>query len=622
MNCADTASAAALAYDWTYHAFDDESQKRDLMASVLYEKGLKMGYLSMIKRPQDGINYHSFVNNYQYYNTQNNWNTVCNAGMILSALVLYEREEYRTAAEKVAGDGLASLKKCLLQYAPDGAYIESPGYWYYGTSTYMILLAALDHAAGTTYGYLDTIGLYDSFYFAQYITSPSGYYWNYHDSGRSTMTLDLFYMASSLYGDANLAAYRDASLKSGGYGSLYDILYYSPDLSAGGESGGALDYYMKGIETVTMRSQWSGEGYSFAGLHAGANIATHGDHDSGNFYLEMGGVLWFGDAGAEDYNVADYWGTERRYRYFTKSQEAHNTIVIRSDDNALRFGQVHNTEYQTHATIEAFRSEENGAYAVADMTPQYGDACLSGKRGLLFTNARRTVVLQDEISFSEPTSLTWLAAPNLSACTLRIAEDGRTAYLTSNNATGKKKILRLTLLSEDESLVFTTVEEKLLDYTIVKDDANPKASTATTRLAIHADDITSFCVSVVFDLVEEKDDILGYEACDIADWSITDDTWLNEAQDAYDKTKPNQYYMTGDLVMAVAQIEAETDPSRRAALIAAAYAICADMDPKDATAAKYIQKYMTLLDEINALIRKANQNFRTLNEQVLTKHGE
>ena len=616
LNCADTAAPVSLAYDWTYHAFDDEPAKRDEMAGILYEKGLKMGYLAKIGRPQDGIHYDSKTNNYNYYTASNNWNTVCNSGMILSALALFEYDEYRTAAETVTGAGLESLVRCLLQYAPDGAYIESPSYWYYGTSTYMLLLAGLESAAGTTYGYKDTIGLYKSFYFAQHITSPSGYFWNYHDSNRGKTNRDFFYYAAVLWSDPNLAAFRDTDIGEHGVGNLYDILFYTPGLADGatGSDAAPLDSYMKGIETVTMRSAWEGTDYTFAGLHAGSNVVSHGDHDSGNFYLEMGGKLWFGDPGSEDYNVGSYFSTTKRYRYYRKSQEAHNTIVI----NDMPYGQTHNNEYQKHATITTLVSEKDGAYTVADMTPQYGSSCTSGKRGLLFTNSRRTVVVQDEITFSSPTSLTWLAAPNLNECALSVAQDGRTAYLTCINSVGKRLMLRITLLSEDTSLTFTKVEDALLPNTIVKSESNPKVSEAQTRLAIQANDVTTFDVAVVFEVVSAKDDIFGYHKTAIADWEISDDEWLNKAQEEYDKTKPNRVYTTGDLVMAVKEIE-KASYAERPALIAGAYVIYLDMDKEDKLAATYIKKYRDYLTDINAMIREANAGFIKFNGEVLSR---
>ena len=622
LNCADTASPVALAYDWTYHAFDDEPEKRDEMASILYEKGLYMGYIVKIGRPQDGIHPDSKINNYNYYNTKNNWNTVCNAGMILSALALFEYDEYREAAATVTGAGLDSLVNCLLQYAPDGAYIESPGYWYYGTYTYMILLSALQSAAGTTYGYSDTIGLHKSYYFARYITSPSGKYWNYHDSSRAATNYEFFYCASRLWNDPNLAAFRDESLGQDGYGTLFDILFYTPDLSESEGTSADLDYYMKGIETVTMRSLGGGADYTFTGLHAGANIATHGDHDSGNFYLEMGGKLWFGDAGSEDYNVGDYWGTERRYRYYRKSQEAHNTILIRSDDNAMRFGQTHNTEYQPHATITDFVTEKNGSYAVADMTAQYGSTCTSGTRGLLFTNARRTVIVQDEITFSSPTSLTWIATPNLSGSTLTFSEDGRTAYFTYYDTSGKRHCFRATLLSSDKSLKFETVEEKQLAYTIVKSEATPTVSAPQKRLAVKADDVTSFDVAVVFDLVSKKDDVVGYRKCAIEDWEITDDEWLNKAQKEYEQSKPNHVYGTGDLVAALKDIKNAATLAERYRLIGESYVIYLDMDSENETALKYMKEYKTYLDEINAMVREANAAFKKFSGEVLSRESD
>ncbi len=616
LNCADTASPVSVAFDWTYHAFDDEPAKRDEMARILYEKAVYMAYIIKKGRPQDGIHFDSKANTYNYYAMSNNWNTVCNSGIILSALALFEYDEYRSVAATVTGAGLESLATCLLQYAPDGAYIESPSYWDYGTTTYMVLLAGLESAAGTTYGYKDTVGLYKSFYFAQHITSPSGYYWNYHDSNRGKTARGMFYYASCLWDDPNLAAFRDTELGERGTGGLYDMLFYTPGLASGAEGSGAapLDYYMKGIETVTMRSAWEGTDYTFAGLHAGSNVVSHGDHDSGNFYLEMGGKLWFGDPGCEDYNVNGYWSTTKRYQYYRKSQESHNTIVI----NNMPYGQTHNTEYEKHAIITDFVTEKDGSYAVADMTPQYGSSCTSGKRGLLFTNSRRTVVVQDEITFSSPTSLTWLAAPNLEEGALSIAQDGRVAYLTYMDTYGKRVMLRITLLSEDTSLTFTTVTGTLLPNTIVKSDSNPKASEAKTRLAIKANDVTTFDVAVVFEMVSAKDNVVGYRKTAIADWEITDDEWLKKAQEEYENSKPNQIYSTGDLVMAVKEIE-QASYAERPALIARAYAIYLDMDKNDKTAVTYMKKYREYLTDINAMIRQTNAEFIKYNGEILSR---
>ena len=247
------------------------------------------------------------------------------------------------------------------------------------------------------------------------------------------------------------------------------------------------------------------------------------------------------------------------------------------------------------------------------MTPQYGPSCTSGKRGLLFTNSRRTVVVQDEITFSSPTSLTWLAAPNLEEGALSIAQDRRTAYLTYMDTYGKRVMLRITLLSKDTSLTFTKVEGTLLPNTIVKSDSNPKASEAKTRLAIKANDVTTFDVAVVFEMVSAKDNVVGYRKTAIADWKITDDEWLKK-----ENSKPNQIYSTGDLVMAVKEIE-QASYAERPALIAKAYAIYLDMDKNDKTAATYMKKYREYLTDINAMIRQTNAEFIKYNGEILSR---
>ena len=201
LDCADGAVEFAIGLDWIYHAFDDEPEKRDEMSAILYEKGMMKGYYTILcddiyKKATTSAQLASkldIVNNRQYgthtaigsknaasylhisnkagttgwrtINRTNNWQTVCGSGMIISALFLAEYEEYRENATFVIEQYLIANERCLLQYAPDGAYIESPGYWGYGTNTLMRTIGALESSLGTDYGLSNAIGLYDSFYF-------------------------------------------------------------------------------------------------------------------------------------------------------------------------------------------------------------------------------------------------------------------------------------------------------------------------------------------------------------------------------------------------------------------------------------------------------------------------
>ena len=628
LNVSDTAVSVAIAIDWVWHAFDSQASLRTEMCDILFKFGLLKGDLLIGNSNTEGV---SLVcrgdGSHSHYGagSSNNWQTVCGSGMIISALTLMGDSKYDVYAKRVASTYLKNTRSCLLQYAPDGGYIESPGYWGYGTITYMKTLAALISSAGTDYGYLDTVGLHDSFYFANYLMDTSYRSWNYHDGNVSELRdVSFMYLAASLYGDPNIAYFRDRAIdNAGAEPSLLDAIFYDESLSEGHDGELALDYFNKTIDTVTLRSTWDKNGI-FTGLHAGANIVAHGDMDSGNFYLEMGGILWVGDLGTENYNIGSYFSNTHRYKYFAKSVEGHNTVAI-LNSNSLKYGQVRTTESTDYAKITDFKSLENGGYAVANMQPSYGTVCTSAERGLLYTNSRNTVVIQDEMTFSEATDLAWI-------CALKnvreISDDGKVIYAQSYNAAlNKPIILRATLVSDNPDLKFglsgtshllsTTVSATTAaDYSFVRFPERAKSS--TNRVVIKASGVTEFNVAVVFELIGHEDEVTGYEWLDIAKWDssgVVSDDWVKEAnkdidygtgEDAGVKYK----YTVTDLVMAMMKIDsAKTLPERMNAIYES-FIRTTDIDKENTAVKAKLDELAPYLEEYNGYVRGINAAFK------------
>lgn len=630
LDCADGAVEYALGLDWIYHGFDQDADggvaRRAELAKILYDKAITVAYYGITDTSNtQGYLHRSGImgGNWNLVSYTNNWMTVCASGIITSALTVLEYEEYRDRADWLIGTLMDSIYKCLMQYVPDGAYIESPGYWAYGTNTYMRLLGVLVSATGTDYGFLDTIGLQQSYYYIYNVCDSAFRIWNYHDGGRTTVDGSYFYLASLLYDDPTIALQRDTMLTSEDYNGsttdIMDLLFYSASLSEGGEQP-ALDYEMRGIDSVTMRSSWEEGRYAtFAGLHAGANNVSHGDIDSGNFYLEMGGVLWFGDPGAEDYNIGGYWTTSTRYKFYRKTLESHNSIMI-LNDSSLPHGQVFNSTSQTHATITRFESNEYGSIAVANMQPQYGSNCSSAVRALMLTNDRRTVVLQDEISFSQAADVLWIATPqNLQS----ISEDGKTVVLCTyaNNSSGTR--LRISLVSDDPTLKFTRrtpTDGTVLSTTVAKGSAAnttssgevkyERASAMSDRLCIEASGVTDLKLAVVFELFEDEWEMenyaVGYQLTDVSSWQTDDGSWLDDLNAGLER--PHVYaYKLSDIVGAnnkIAYAQKNGDTQKAQQLILETIRILTDIDKSNASVRKAIDTYLTtyLLPYADALL--------------------
>ena len=629
LNISDTTINVAIAIDWVWHAFDDDPEKRTEICDILYTFGLNKGYELIRYKGGDNnsdangspVLYHRGTGKCAHYSAarDNNWQTVCGSGMIIAALTLMGNAKYDSDAKIVASTYLKNTKSCLLQYAPDGGYVESPAYWSYGTGALFSTLSALKSSAGDDYGYLDAIGLQDSFYFACYINSTNYNAWNFHDGDVSAVRQAGFlYVAAELYGDANIAAIRNKILtETGAEASLMDTIFYNKDLidSAGGNL--PLDFKTKGLETVTMRSSWE-RGGNFVGLHAGANIVDHGDIDSGNFYLEMGGILWAGDLGSENYNIGRYFNeNEYRYSYYKKSAEGHNTVAI-LNSSSVPYGQVFTENTGAYAQITNYKSEADGGLTIVDMKPSYGSTCTSGQRGLLFTNSRNTVVIQDEITFSSNTDLAWI-------CSLKnvntFSDDGRTVYAEAYN-NGKRTRLRVTLVSDNPDLKFepsgvTHLLEPTVSTLNAKDkdfvDFPDRATAPTNRLVIKASGVKSFKVAVVFELVRDDAEVVGYTWQDMSEWAsggIKSDEWVKDANawiEYENENQPTYKYTITDLVMAMSKIDRfEVGTAERRSAIFDAYIRTTSIDLTNAAVVAKIAELEPYLEEYNAYVSAIN----------------
>src|SRR5690606_11585860 len=116
LDAAEMSLAVAIAVDWT--GKDLPGATSDLAKTTLIEKGIKAGF-SGDKDPW-------------WLAGTNNWNQVCNCGMIAAAIVIADKDP--ELAAKTISRSLDGMPNALKQYAPDGVYPEGATYWGYGTS--------------------------------------------------------------------------------------------------------------------------------------------------------------------------------------------------------------------------------------------------------------------------------------------------------------------------------------------------------------------------------------------------------------------------------------------------------------------------------------------------------
>jgi hypothetical protein len=394
LDVAEMSMAVAIALDWTAGKLPKSTI--ELAKTALIEKGIKPSW------PESGRNPG------WAYGT-NNWNQVCNGGMIAASIAIAEKDP--ELAAKTIHRALDGMVHSLVEYQPDGVYPEGSTYWSYGTSFTVITAAMLESAFGTDFGITDYPGLKESAVYRVLMNTPSGWYYNFADCGdkRSEM------------GDVTLAWF---ATKTGNKNFFEKDRFLLPTNNLGELSrlSGAALVWMSQFEeksSVKVPQNWKGEGdnpiviftggendtrgYYFGGK-GGRATTSHGNMDAGSFIFELNGVRWSIDPGNQNYNTLeqagfDLWGscqTCGRWLLLTKNNYGHSTVTV-NDSLFINNG---------FAPLLNFK-EGNQPEATFDLSAVYGDKLKSAKRRFL-KDSPVSIVIEDNFETNENTKLiTW-----------------------------------------------------------------------------------------------------------------------------------------------------------------------------------------------------------------------
>jgi hypothetical protein len=385
----------AIALDWTAGALPRSTI--DLAKQSLIEKGIKPSWPENGRSPGWAYGH-------------NNWNQVCNGGMIAASIAVAEIEP--ELAAKTIHRAIDGMVNALSEYGPDGVYPEGATYWRYGTSFTVVTAAMLESAFGTDFGILDYPAFKESAVFRILSVAPSGLVYNFADCGERR----------GRNGDITLAWFAS---KTGNKNYFEKDLFMKPPEEMGELSrlaGPALvwlaQYEENGEETIP--TEWKGDGanpvlfftggendpnkYYFGGK-GGRGSVSHGNMDGGSFVFELYGLRWSIDPG----NTGRYGFIERtgfklwsscqecdRWKLLNKGNFGHSTISVNN--------QLHVVDGK--ATIVDFKTGERPE-ATIDMTPTFNGQLLSASRKFI-KDSPRSLLIEDYIVISEDTELiTW-----------------------------------------------------------------------------------------------------------------------------------------------------------------------------------------------------------------------
>lgn len=394
LDVAEMSMAVAIALDWTAGKLPKATI--EMAKNALIEKGIKPSW------PENG-------SNPGWAFGHNNWNQVCNGGMIAASIAIAEKEP--ELAAKTIARAIDGMVYALVQYQPDGVYPEGSTYWAYGTSFTIVTTAMLESAFGTDFGIADYPGLKESAIYRVLMNTPSGWYYNFADCGDKRSDGGDVALAWFAYKTGNKAFFeKDRFLKpTDELGELSRI------------SGAALVWMSQYVEKegVKVPQNWKGDGDNpiviftsgenetkgfYFGGKGGRATTSHGNMDAGSFIFELNGVRWSIDPGNQGYHDLektgfDLWNSTQsgqRWTLLTKNNYGHSTITV-NDSLFINNGQ---------ATLQNFQDGKTPS-ATFDLTPVYGDKLKSAKRTFL-KDSPVSVIIEDNIETNEKTqSVTW-----------------------------------------------------------------------------------------------------------------------------------------------------------------------------------------------------------------------
>ncbi len=384
LDTAEMSLAVALGLDWTAGDLPESTIK--MAQRALIEKGLKP---NIEKRRGRGTN---------------NWNQVCNGGMIAGAIAIAELDP-ELAAETIS-NALEYMPRALHEYWPDGMYPEGSTYWGYGTGYSVVTSSMLESAFGTDFGLAEYPAFMESALFRKLMNTPAGWYYNFGDCGDRRDENGDFILAWFAAKTGNKAFFeRERFLRP------------PAEMETLSRHGGAGLVWLSQFEeksVTTLPTAWKADGrnpiviirgaegdprgYYFGGKGGRAAI-SHGNMDAGSFMFELDGVRWALDLGKQDYHALEktgfnLWGSEQdaeRWTLLTKSNFGHSTLSINNQQH-----RVNGT-----ATIIDFKKGEKPE-ATIDMTPIFGELLKSAQRKFI-KDSPASIVIEDRMELTEKT---------------------------------------------------------------------------------------------------------------------------------------------------------------------------------------------------------------------------
>ena len=401
LDVGEMAISVSLGYDWLYDNLSD--QTKEIVAKALDEKAFEPA-LARKKEPW-------------FYNAMNNWNQVCNGGLVAAAIAVCEKypQQAQTIIEKAVRTNAEPMKH---MYSPDGNYVEGYGYWQYGTLYEVLMLKMLEQSFGTDFGLSEIPGFMNTGDFIMFMKGICGAFNHSDCGGKAGASTALWYFAEKL-GRPDLLFNELGFMNTKKY-SFFESHYQLPAIMsfAANIDMARINAPQKNIwygggdnPVVMIRKDWtSSDSDAYLAVKAGKASNNHGHMDAGSFVYDAYGVRWSMELGMQGYANVEKIFKESWGNLWDSSQESRRWTVLRYNNfhhsTVTLNDKMHNVNGVSH--VKQFIDTEKEKGMSLDMAEVFAGQAESVERTVKMLEDNSLMVIDEVKALSDaPLKYSW-----------------------------------------------------------------------------------------------------------------------------------------------------------------------------------------------------------------------
>ena len=449
--------AVGIGYDWLYNNLSAQTRRQAETAIS------SMAFKSALQISTDNPN--------GFYSMASNWNQVCNGGLVVAALAIYEanEDESRQIIDKAVSTNRTAMQEI---YGTDGNYPEGYGYWGYGTDYECLMLSAMESALKSDFSLSTNEGFRKTVKYIMYMEGTTDRCFNYSDCASTLIPFPALWYLADKFDDTSLLHNEIRKLDSGLYSSYSSKKYYILCVVHGsrfdlGDIPAPQEHVYKGdgINPVCLvRTDWTfSDTDKMLGIKAGRADYSHGHMDVGSFVYDAYGMRVSADLGLQSYSslenypvppgyvgdAGDFGQQAFRWAVFRYNNYNHSTITL---NNALH-------KASGRAQITKVYEGQDRMGATVDMSDILSEDCADAERTVTIEdNTDLVVVDKIEAMYNKPADVRWTmvttAQPRIDGNRIVLQGTERNLYLTvstENGATVELKVFDMTLNDWDQA---------------------------------------------------------------------------------------------------------------------------------------------------------------------------